>query len=493
MVQTWYALGVGGMLSLGLWLAQPQEKDIAGDEPNATEKSSETEVDLEVRLNGQVSGIGQVAGEQSVNPNVPIYSVDQVAQSRGLFGNRQAEEGSKEQHAILTRLADALERKSQLESRLSSRHPKMQQLEAEIAATIAALQAAVALQAEQQRVFEESQSKLRTQTVWVRANDGSLHVDVAELLANAWRPPTEEEAEESLGDAAALNQELTGLAKQLAGATSQTQAERTQRAIQRLRALLQSQPDIALDQGRMQSLLAEVFSPPSEEEANNAFEKTEVTAIITGDGQTLTVDASNLAGEAAENTQTFIVPDGGRVQIQSANSLAELNSRRNQQKLLQKIQQEWNAAEAPEAKAAAIKKLSQMLEERFDQDLAQRKSQVAELESKLEGLRQQVTRREDSREEILKVQTRAIEMRWDGLDLLGESRSGKSSSGDPQISQGWEAAVGYGSEGDSSASRFQARPMPPTVPPVPSPADPVLPALPAAGEIEEMPGTPAGN
>jgi len=79
-------------------------------------------------------------------------------------------------------------------------------------------------------------------------------------------------------------------------------------------------------------------------------------------------------------------------------------------KKVAELRSQWKATEE-----SVVEELREAVEEHFDADLQRRREQFADLEKRLAELGQQITKREEMREEVIQVLTRATEMEWEGI------------------------------------------------------------------------------
>lgn len=95
------------------------------------------------------------------------------------------------------------------------------------------------------------------------------------------------------------------------------------------------------------------------------------------------------------------------------------------------LRQKWEAVAEPAQRDEVVGELRQAIAQQFDADLDRRRQQVAELETKLQQLRQQIEKRESKRDDFVEVLTRHTEMEWEGISLPSGQRTRVLSSPPP--------------------------------------------------------------
>jgi hypothetical protein len=81
------------------------------------------------------------------------------------------------------------------------------------------------------------------------------------------------------------------------------------------------------------------------------------------------------------------------------------------------LKEKWDAADNDEQRNQVIGELRQVIASQFDADLNRRRQQFADLEQKLQQLRQQIEKRESKRDDFVEVLARHTEMEWEGISL----------------------------------------------------------------------------
>jgi hypothetical protein len=145
-------------------------------------------------------------------------------------------------------------------------------------------------------------------------------------------------------------------------------------------------------------------------------------------------------------------------------------------KLLRGAADAVHNAKGDEETKAATKKLSELVDKCFDEDMVQRKKEFEQLEKRLANLREQLDRRKTKKSEIVELQMKVLLNEADGLGFFSSSERGDSKV--PMVNSPYGLPV-IAQPGDPTPL-FNAPTPTPTAPATAAP--PVAPVAPRAAE-----------
>ena len=121
--------------------------------------------------------------------------------------------------------------------------------------------------------------------------------------------------------------------------------------------------------------------------------------------------AGGYGGEPAKVKQKMMMNESGRTFFR--------HMHRGPSDEIRQAAEALRDAEDEEAKEAATKKLTDLLDEYFKKDMARREQELKDLEDRLEKLRAQLDRRREKKREIVDLQLKVVMNEAEGLGFYG--------------------------------------------------------------------------
>lgn len=136
---------------------------------------------------------------------------------------------------------------------------------------------------------------------------------------------------------------------------------------------------------------------------------------------------------------------------------------------LKKAAEDVQNAKDDDAKSAARKKLSELVDKAFEEDMTERQKELKQLEERLAKLREQLSRRKEKKQDIVDLQIKVLLNDADGLGFTSGDVI-RAGGGPPNVSL-FQTQPGAGYVFFNNDSSSAPRPTPPTPPAPPRPAD----------------------